>query len=106
MPKANRTSTSKEIWGASEQQIIDNARVQVMDDNAYVDALHANHVANVQPAKETHVNKMSNIGPDIDPQRYLVTQYIAPKSLTQGLRRREKHQRYSQRFGIGNSRHI
>ena len=29
---------------------------------------------------------MSSMGPEIDPQRYLVTQYMLPKSLTQGAK--------------------
>ena len=39
--------------------------------------------------EEKPVNKLTALGPEIDPERYLITSYIMPRALTQGGKRKK-----------------
>lgn len=85
MGKASRTgnneqkkekNTDKKNEKKEELVIIDNNNQDMADSGA------------TTPKNLGDINMISSIGPEINPDRYLVTQYMVPKPLTQKGRKR------------------
>jgi hypothetical protein len=50
------------------------------------------HSEEKEKSKHKPINKLTATGPEIDPERYLITSYIMPRALTQGGKRTTRNE--------------